>query len=163
MTAELKADLDKVKLHEERLVFQSFERQDAWVLGSQIRAAAEAAGASVTIQICRGDDVWFATSMPGTAPANADWARRKRNLVNLLETSSFAIGIMTKLGTDVPELMGLDPRDFTPHGGCFPIRVAGTGVVGTITVSGLPQRDDHFMVANQVAKFLHVDLGEAQF
>mgnify|MGYP000446868911 CR=1 FL=1 len=162
MTAELNADLEKTKVHEELLIFPSFDQGDAWKLGMQLRAAAEATGSSVTIEICRGDDTWFATSMPGTAPANADWARRKRNLVNLLHTSSYAVGLLQKLGTDVPSLMGLDPRDFTPHGGCFPVRVRDTGVVGTITVSGLPQRDDHFLVVREVAKYLEVDLGEAQ-
>ena len=161
MTADLNADLEKTKLHEELLVFPSFEREDAWRLGSQLRAAAESAGASVTIQICRGEDVWFATSMPGTTPANADWARRKRNLVNVLETSSFAAGLMQKLEIDLPTAMGLDSRDFTPHGGCFPIRVTGTGVVATVTVSGLPQRDDHFLVVREIAKYLNLDLGEA--
>ncbi|MFM5905689.1 MAG: heme-degrading domain-containing protein [Micrococcales bacterium] len=162
MTAKFNEDLEKTRVHEDRLIFESFDQSDAWALGCQLRKAAEAQGASVTIEICRGQDVWFATSMPGTTSANADWARRKRNLVNLLETSSYAVGLNQKLGSDLPAQMGLSQRDFASHGGCFPVRVRGTGMVGTVTVSGLPQRDDHFLVIREIAKYLGVDLGQAQ-
>ena len=43
------------------------------------------------------------------------------------------------------------------HGGCFPIRLAGsTLVIGAITVSGLPQREDHDLLTRTLAEFLGV-------
>ena len=117
----------------------------------------------MVIDIRRGDDCLFFTAMQGTGPSNADWARRKRNLVNLLQQSSYAIGLMKDAGTDVIPLMALNPRDYTPHGGCFPIRVTGAGMVGTITVSGLPQRDDHKLVIDVLSEFLRVPLGDSAF
>jgi len=43
------------------------------------------------------------------------------------------------------------------HGGCFPVRLAGSPlVIGAITVSGLPQRDDHDLLTRSLAKFLGV-------
>ena len=157
---QLEADATKAAAHEELLVFPHFDEATAWELGTALRAAAEREGVSVLIDIRRGDDCLFLTAMPGTAPANADWARRKRNLVNLLHKSSFAIGLALAQGLDILELMGLDPRDHAPHGGCFPIRIAGTGVVGTATVSGLPQRDDHRLVVETIAAYLGLDLGD---
>jgi len=47
-----------------------------------------------------------------------------------------------------PPDANVDPAEYAVHGGAFPIRIAGVGVVGSITASGVPQRDDHgFVVA----------------
>ncbi|MGC1635950.1 MAG: heme-binding protein, partial [Candidatus Acidiferrales bacterium] len=47
-------------------------------------------------------------------------------------------------------------KDYAPHGGCFPITLAGTGCVGTITASGLPQRDDHNLVVAVLQDYLQL-------
>jgi uncharacterized protein (UPF0303 family) len=52
------------------------------------------------------------------------------------------------------EKAGLEVKDYAPHGGCFPILLAGTGCVGTITVSGLPQREDHNLVVAVLQDYL---------
>ena len=40
----------------------------------------------------------------------------------------------------------MDMKDFAVHGGAFPVRVKGCGVVASIAVSGLPSREDHDMI-----------------
>ena len=155
----MKNDLEKVSRQEELLVFESFDEVTAWQLGKSLREMAELAGQSVTIDIRRGDDCLFFTAMEGTTPVNADWARRKRNLVNRLQKSSFALGLARANGEDVPA----DDEDHAAHGGCFPIRVAGVGFIGTATVSGLPQREDHILVVKVLANLLNVDLGESAY
>jgi uncharacterized protein (UPF0303 family) len=83
---------------------------------------------------------------------NADWARRKRNVVELLHQPSYAVGLESRhTGRSTLAEMGLDARDYADHGGAVPIIVAGVGVVGVATVSGLPQRDDHEMVVAALA------------
>jgi uncharacterized protein (UPF0303 family) len=49
---------------------------------------------------------------------------------------------------------GLELKDFAPHGGCFPILLAGTGCVGTIAVSGPPQREDHALWVEVLQEYL---------
>ena len=163
MSHDAAADLEKVKVHETLLVFEHFERQNAWELGNLIRNKLEHEGAFAAIDIRRGEDCWFFTSMPGAGPANADWARRKRNLVNLVEMSSYRMNLEMQAGSQLFDLMKLDGRDHVAAGGCFPIRVKGSGVVGTVTVSGLPQRDDHRVVIEAISEYLGVDLGSSAF
>ena len=157
------ADLARIARQEELLVFEVFNETVAQQLGNLIIERAAEYDAPVVVDIRRGNDPVFFASMPGTSPANADWARRKRNLVNILEMPSYAIGLKAKLGTDFVAMMALDPRDHTPHGGCFPIRVSGAGMVGTVTVSGLPQRDDHKLATDCIAELLGIALDEARF
>ena len=52
---------------------------------------------------------------------------------------------------------GLQAIDYAAHGGCFPVHIEGVGIVGTITVSGIPQRDDHGFVVEQVCVFFGKD------
>ena len=48
----------------------------------------------------------------------------------------------------------LDPATFAAHGGAFPILLRGTGCIGTVAVSGLPQLEDHQLVVDTVAALL---------
>jgi uncharacterized protein (UPF0303 family) len=47
--------------------------------------------------------------------------------------------------------------DYALAGGGFPIRLEGTGVIGAITVSGLPERDDHCLVVDALCDHLGRD------
>ena len=47
-------------------------------------------------------------------------------------------------------------EDFALHGGGFPLRVPGVGVVAAIAISGLPSREDHDMIVTTLAAHLNV-------
>jgi uncharacterized protein (UPF0303 family) len=95
--------------------------------------------------------------MPGTTPDNWDWIRRKRNVVQRYHRSSYAIGLTHQRNqTNLQDKAGLDLKDYAAHGGCFPIILVGTGCVGTITASGLPQRDDHNLVVSVLQDYLQL-------
>lgn len=157
----LEQDIERVALQEKRLQFESFDSRAAWEIGTRLKAAAEHRGVSVAIDISLHGFPLFFHAMPGTTPGNSDWVRRKRNLVSLMHRSSYAIGLsLERDKTTLEAKMGLPVRDYAPHGGCFPILLRNTGCVGTITVSGLPQRKDHELVVAVLADYLKIPLSE---
>jgi uncharacterized protein (UPF0303 family) len=64
------------------------------------------------------------------------------------------VGLSLRLKNDSLEARGLPVADYASHGGSFPLAVLGTGVVGSVTVSGLPQRDDHELVVEALCVLL---------
>ena len=93
--------------------------------------------------------------MDGTSPDNDQWIRRKNNVVMRTFKSSFHVGqILKRDGTPIEERYFLDPMEYSAHGGSFPLRISGVGVIGTIAVSGLPQEEDHRLVVTSIRDFL---------
>lgn len=155
----LEQDIARIAEQETRLRFDSFDKADAWELGLALRSLAVARGAAVTIEIRLARDTVFFCSMPGTTASNADWARRKRNTVEMLERSSYGVGrSLEREGSSLEGKMGLPTRDYASHGGSVPIVTTGGACVGVVTVSGLPQRDDHAMVVEALAARCSVPL-----
>ena len=54
----------------------------------------------------------------------------------------------------VKEKYLIPSSDYAAHGGAFPLIIRDVGVVGTITVSGLPQQEDHELVVTTLKQFL---------
>ena len=48
----------------------------------------------------------------------------------------------------------LDRDLYAADGGCFPVLIRRVGAVGTITVSGLPQAEDHELLVRVLRAFL---------
>ena len=148
-------DLERIALQEQRLQFERFDTTTAWTLGLRLKAAAEAHGVAVAIDIQLHGQPLFFYAMPGTTPDNVDWIRRKRNVVLRFQRSSYAVGLhLQQQQTTLEIKLGVDTRDYATHGGCFPLNLLGTGCIGTITVSGLPQRQDHELVVEVLAELL---------
>jgi uncharacterized protein (UPF0303 family) len=150
-------DLEKIALQEQRLQFKQFDSEVAWAIGTSLKAAAEKRGVAVAIDIQLNGHSLFAYAMPGTTPDNQDWIRRKRNVVARYHRSSYAVGLkLQRDQTTLQAKIGVELKDYAPHGGCFPIVLQGIGCVGTITVSGLPQRDDHALVVSVLQDYLQL-------
>jgi uncharacterized protein (UPF0303 family) len=62
--------------------------------------------------------------------------------------------LLKSKGKSIEEAYLISEREYAPHGGCFPVFVKDTGMVGTITVSGLPQEEDHKLVVQAIREFL---------
>jgi len=141
--------------HEEELQFTEFSNETALALGLALADAAKRENKAITIDICRNGQQLFHYARPGTSADNDAWIRRKNNVVNRYAHSSFYVGTdFRSRGKNFETDARLDPNDYAAHWGAFPLSVRGVGVVGTITVSGLPQAEDHAFVVNEIRKFL---------
>lgn len=152
--------LDELAQQERDLVFEHFDEHDAWALGRRLREAAAERELPVAIDIRRNGHQLFHAALPGSAPDNDAWIERKARVVTRYGKSSLRVGEEARQkGTTFEDSSRLDPDEYAAHGGAFPIRLAGTGVVGVVTVSGLPQLEDHAFVTETLAAFLQTAAG----
>jgi len=138
------ADIEKINEQQRELVLPEFSEEIAWQLGLRMREMAAARGLRMAIDIRRFGQPLFYTAMAGTTPSNPAWIHRKSNVVARFYCASYLIGqILRQKGETLTERYGLSAEDYAAHGGSFPIAVRSAGVIGSLTVSGMPDRDDH--------------------
>ncbi len=146
---------NQILAEEAELVFARFTEEDALALGTRIAQKGLKDGLPILIEISRFDRRLYFCALPGTTPDNEDWARRKANLVRHFHRSSLAVGLdLAIAGTDLTTKYGLSQADYAAHGGGFPLRVEGAGVIGSVVVSGLPQKEDHRLVVQALRDHL---------
>jgi uncharacterized protein (UPF0303 family) len=140
---------------EERLVFSHFDHETAWDLGSAMRESAAGADYPIAISIRRNGQRLFHAALPGSSPDNDAWLERKSAVVDRYGHSSYYVGCgFREEGRDFDVDSRLDLAVYAAHGGAFPLIVRGSGCIGTIAVSGLPQIDDHNFVVRELERFL---------
>lgn len=147
-------DLEQVALQERELRLPRLDAQMAWELGTLLRNMAEERELPVVIDVRRFGQPMFYAAMDGSTPDNPEWVRRKSNVVARFHRSSYGVGLSLKEKNDSLEGRGLPVADYATHGGSFPLVVDGAGIVGSVTVSGLPQRDDHELVVEALCEML---------
>jgi len=144
MTDDLILELEA---QERELVFDRFDDNDAWRLGSSLVALARQRQLPVAIDIRRGVQQLFHAALPGATADNDAWIERKVRVVQRYGASSYLVGRrLAAKGQELDASMGVDPAAFAAHGGAVPVRVRDVGVVAVVTVSGLPQSEDHALV-----------------
>ncbi|TVZ89364.1 heme-degrading domain-containing protein [Streptomyces sp. BK340] len=152
---EITPSVEELEAQERRLVFRRFTHDDAWALGSLLVELARERQAPVAIDIRRAGQQLFHAALPGSTPDNDAWIDRKRRVVERYGASSYLVGARFRAkGTTFEESSRLDPDTYAAHGGSFPIHVEDVGVIGTVTVSGLPQLQDHRFVVEVLEQFL---------
>ena len=148
-------DMERLALQERTLLLQQLDARVAWELGLRLRTMAEDRGLAVVIDVRRFGQPLFYAALEGTTPDNAEWVRRKSNVVARFHRSSYAVGLgLQQKNSSLTESQGLPLADYATHGGSFPLAVTGAGVVGSATVSGLPQRADHELVVEALCLLL---------
>ena len=139
--------LEELEEQEARLVFDRFDEDTAWRVGVALRDAALAAGLPVAISVRRNGQRLFHAALPGASADNDGWLDRKCAVVDRYGRSSLRVGEQFRVdGSTFERSARLDPVVYAAHGGAFPVLLRGTGCIGTIAVSGLPQLEDHRLI-----------------
>jgi uncharacterized protein (UPF0303 family) len=145
----------ELEAQEAELRFPSFSNTQAIALGAAIAEKARSRGQGITVDIHRAGQQIFHCALDGTSADNDQWALRKGRVAERFGHSSFLVGVRLQLaGVGIEEKHFVDPLEFSAHGGAFPVYIEGTGLVGSIVVSGLPQEEDHALVVECIREFL---------
>ncbi len=150
-------DIACILAQEQALLFEGFTEADAFAIGAGIRQLAASRGQGVLADVRLWDRVLFTHAMAGTNADNEDWVRRKINVVRRFHVSSYRKKLELDRDGKVFEISrGVSPADYAAAGGGFPIRLKGGPVIGCVTVSNLPQRQDHNLAVEAIAMHLGV-------
>ena len=145
-----------IRKQEADLTFDSFDNESAWQIGQSLRKHALGHGGSVSIDITVNGLQLFHSVAGHPTPNNDNWVRRKRSTVLEFWKSSLLVTQEMKASGRTLLEYGLSENDLALSGGSFPIRLKDLGVVGTVTVSGLPQTHDHQLIVDTLSEYLGV-------
>ena len=147
--------IEIITRQEEMLVFPRFNRKDAWDLGHVFAEiiAEKKLPAPVCIRSLSAQII-FQWAGEGTNADNDYWMIRKFNLVRDTEMSTLLNAAWFKKKGETLESRGLDPHRYAAVGGGFPIRIEGSFLAAVVTVSGLPQVEDHRLLVEGISRYL---------
>lgn len=140
---------------EKKYTFESFLKKDALRLGLIINKQSEKYGQPISIKITVNGLVAFSYCQDGATKSNIEWAMRKQRIVELEEMCSLRHRVWMEMTDNTWESRKLEPNMYAEHGGGFPIRIKNTGLIGTVTVSGLPHLDDHQVIIDSLEEFFN--------
>jgi len=141
-----------IEIQESMLQFQEFTAETALTIGLALLDRAKKEEKSIAITIIRSGMNLFHYAMDGTSPDNDGWIAGKNYLVNRFHRSSLYMAKKIRSGS-YPKDDNIGPY---VAGGAFPIIIKNVGVIGTITISGLDEKDDHGWVVEIVRNMLGI-------
>lgn len=147
-------DISSLEAEAARLILPAFTEDTALTLGLTLVEMAREAHLPVVIDIRCPNRTLFHAALPGATPDNDAWARRKSNTALHFHAASLLVGERFRANGRSLAQQGLPPEDYADHGGSVPIRVATAGVVAVVTVSGLPQVEDHRLAVRALETLL---------
>lgn len=110
---------------------------------------------AIALEVHRAGRVVFRAALPGSTPDNDRWLTNKARVVESFQHSTMFERVRhEESGIDFYAATGLSPESFAAHGGGVPLAVKGTGVIGALIVSGLPQVDDHNFAMDVLTRYL---------
>ena len=113
-------DIAAVIEQEAALAFQSFDEATAFAVGSAIRERGLKDRLPIVVDIRTWDRPLFYAALPGSSADNANWARRKRNVVQTFLRSTYRMVLeQQRPDRTFKPGAGLDIKDYVLAGGGF--------------------------------------------
>lgn len=151
----LEAFIARIEAETRELQFPGFSLDDALNLGLLLVELGKERSLPIAIDISRSEQVLFHVALPGATPDNEQWIRAKKATAARYEVPSLLVGLRGRRnGGRIEDNAWFDQSRYAAHGGSFPLYVAGVGAVATVTVSGLPQVQDHNLVVEALREIL---------
>ena len=153
--SDAKTNFEELLKQEETLSFDRFSRADALNLGLLINEKAKVYSDPITIEITVNGLVVFRHFTDNSMPDSSFWLAAKRNSVDRMEMSSLRFMYWLEMTDQTLAGRQLKSDEYVACGGGFPINLRGTGVIGSICVSGLQNHlDDHQLIVDSLTEFL---------
>ncbi|KVE05370.1 MULTISPECIES: heme-degrading domain-containing protein [Burkholderia] len=103
-------------------------------------------GLPIAVGIVGGHAPLFYCALDGSDARDGDAIRRRQNTVLRFGQSSLAVGACFRRAGWSLRSQGLSDDDYALDGGGVPLRLAGAGIVGAMTIAGLGSEDNHALV-----------------
>lgn len=145
-------ELERMAAREAGLVFDSFDANDAWRLGTAAADIVVENGYSLAVQIVLAGRTVFKATFNGVNQDTEAWLVGKAAVALHFGVSSRLVRLRSDVDPTI--LAGLDEDLYRAHGGAVPIRVVDRGVVGTITTSGEVDTVDHEVAIQAISRVL---------
>jgi uncharacterized protein (UPF0303 family) len=151
--------LAHIQAQEQELQFAAFNNQTALRLGLLIIELAKKENKQIAVEITKNGQKLFYHAMDGTSPDQEHWIRRKSRVVERHYHSSYYMRFYNELkNRSYFDAYSVSPEEYAVHGGSFPITIKNTGVVGTVTVSGVSQEEDHQLIVTAIRILLQQEI-----
>jgi uncharacterized protein (UPF0303 family) len=142
---------------ERQLITDRFSNRIAMDMGLAIIELARQRDVRIGVSIRRLNQTVFEFIDDDLSTDKHNWIRRKANTVMHFAESSLAVRLdLERMGKTLAGDFGLDPVDYIAKGGSIPIMVNGAGLIGTVTVTGLKDVDDHQLIVDALPDFTYV-------
>lgn len=151
---EAKQILEQCIKEEERYQFSSFSRADALKLGMLLYEESVKRGTPVAVEIRMNHLLVFCFYPEGHSENSASWLRSKAATVDMLHQSSLHLGAQMQVSGQSAERMRIPVPECCIYGGGFPLTIRGTGVIGSICVTGFPHMEDHQLIIDTLEKHM---------
>lgn len=146
---------EQLELEERVLVLPHCDLKDAVEIGEIAVQIARSESLAISIEVRLGTWTVFHTALPGAKPDQPSWIARKARVVLATGHSTMLERVKAEESEiDWYQTYGMPEESHAIHGGGLALNVAGTGLVGILLISGLPQVEDHLFGIRVITEFL---------
>ena len=145
--------IENVANQERELQFSSLTRSDLDRLIDVFLNKTRMSNQPISIEIRVYNKSIFYYSNEGATKDQENWIFRKSNTCSHFNMSTLMLKLKMEEKSKTLADYSLSTENYAPYAGSFPLSVRNVGQIGTITVSGMSQLDDHRFVVEGLEEY----------